>query len=112
MWHLILLAANAPAEPTGGAPGLLSYTPFLFVIVLFYLLLIRPARTQEKQRQALVNALKKNDRIVNSGGIIGVVENIKEKEDEVVLKGGLRITKSSIVKVLGDDGKEQKDGGA
>jgi preprotein translocase subunit YajC len=61
----------------------------------------------------LVAALKKNDKIINSGGIIGVVESIKEKENEVVLRGGLRVTKSSIVQIVTEDTtKEQKEGGA
>ena len=68
-------------------------------------------KRQEKQRQALVSTLKKNDKIINSGGIIGIVESVKEKENEVVLKGGLRVTKASIVQVVTEEApKEQKQG--
>jgi preprotein translocase subunit YajC len=81
------------------------------MLFLGYMLLMRPARAQEKQRKAMVEALKKNDKIINSGGIIGTVESVKDKEDEVVLRGGLRITKSSIVRVVtADDSKDQKEG--
>ena len=81
------------------------------IAALFYFLMIAPMKRQEKQRQALVSTLKRNDKIINSGGIIGIVESVKEKENEVVLKGGLRVTKASIVQVVTEDApKEQKEG--
>jgi preprotein translocase subunit YajC len=110
MWALLMLAADPP-QAEGGAPPwtMFAYLPVL--LLLAYMLLFRPARAQEQQRKAMVAGLKKNDRIVNSGGIIGTVESIKEKEDEVVLRGGLRITKSSIVRVLTDEpARDQKEG--
>lgn len=112
MWFAILLA-NGEQVPAG-APGWVTFAPLIAIGLLFWMLLLRPAQKQEQQRRAMVAALKKNDRIVNSGGIIGIVESIKDKEDEVVLRGGLRITKSSISRVLSqeDAGKDQKDGGA
>jgi preprotein translocase subunit YajC len=86
--------------------SLYSFAPLIFIVIIGYILLLRPAQTQEKRRKALVAALKKNDKIVNSGGIIGIVESIKD--DEVVLRGGLRLTKSSIVQVLKEEtAKEQ-----
>ena len=104
-------AKQTSSEPGGG--GLLSLLPFAGIAVLFYFLMIAPMRRQEKQRQALVSTLKKNDKIINSGGIIGIVESVKEKENEVVLRGGLRVTKASIVQVVSEDtSKEQKNGGA
>jgi preprotein translocase subunit YajC len=107
------LLVLADGEGTsGGAPGggLLQFAPLVLIVIAAYFLLLLPMRRQEKQRQALIAALKKNDRIVNSGGIIGVVESIKEKEDEVILKGGIRITRSSISRILTPDepAKEQK----
>ena len=70
-------------------------------------------KRQEKQRQAMVSTLKKNDKVINSGGIIGIVESVKENENEVVLRGGLRITKASIVQVVTEEApKEQKEGKA
>jgi preprotein translocase YajC subunit len=110
MWALLMLAADPP-QPEGGAPWFMSFVPLLVLVAVGYMLLLRPARNQEQQRKAMVASLKKNDRIVNSGGIIGTVESIKEKEDEVVLRGGLRITKSSIVRVLTEEpARDQKEG--
>src|SRR4051794_192496 len=95
---LVLLAADPSAQDS--APIWSSFIPIVFMVLFGYLLLFRPAQRQEQQRKALILALKKNDKIVNSGGIIGIVDSIKEKEDEVVLKGGLRVLKSSIVRVV------------
>jgi preprotein translocase subunit YajC len=115
MLSSLLFAVDETAKQTSSEPGggLLSLLPFAGIAVLFYFLMIAPMRRQEKQRQALVSTLKKNDKIINSGGIIGIVESVKEKENEVVLRGGLRVTKASIVQVVSEDpSKEQKDGGA
>ena len=64
--------------------------------------------------------MKKNDKVITSGGLIGIVAAIKDKEDEVTLKVDessnvrLRVTKSSIVRIIQPEeaGKEQKEGGA
>jgi preprotein translocase subunit YajC len=103
LW-LLAEGEQSQATPQQGSPfGGIMIPMLLIMVVWFYFLMIRPQRAQEKQRQALVAALKKNDRVVNSGGIIGVVDSIKEKEDEVVLKGGIRILKSSIQRVIPPD---------
>ncbi len=112
MLSSLLFAVDETAKQTT-SEGWLSLLPFAGIAVLFYFLMIAPMRRQEKQRQALVSTLKKNDKIINSGGIIGIVESVKEKENEVVLRGGLRVTKASIVQVVSEDAsKEQKNGGA
>jgi preprotein translocase subunit YajC len=104
MWLIFLLAADAPPQqPETGGPWWIGMAPIAAMLVLFYFLLLRPQGKQEKQRKQMVANLKKNDRIVNSGGIIGVVDSVKDQEDEVVLKGGLRITKSSVVRVVPQD---------
>lgn len=98
-----ILAQAAPQQST--APGW-AQSPLVPMVVLglaFWFLFMMPMRRQEKQRKELIAAVKKSDRIINSGGIIGIVESVKEQEDEVVLRGGLRITKSSIVKVIPAD---------
>ncbi len=112
MLYALMLAADPPPTPEGGSNFLVQMMPFLLIAAAFYFVMILPMRKQEKQRKALIAQLKKNDKIVNSGGVVGVVDSIKEKEDEVFLKGGVRITLSSIVKVYPPEeaNKEQKGG--
>jgi preprotein translocase subunit YajC len=118
MWSSLLFAqqaANGEGEKGGGGNPLGGMLfPMLAVLALFWFFMMRPMNQEKKQRAAMIAALKKNDRIVNQGGIIGVVDSIKDAEDEVVLKGGTRILKSSIVRVLppGDGAKDQKEAGA
>src|SRR5206468_5367303 len=83
MWLFALLLAEGQAE---GPPGWTSWMPLVLIGVMFYFLLLLPMQRQKKQLQASLAALKKNDKVVTSGGIIGVVWSIKEKEDEVTLK--------------------------
>jgi len=107
---LLILAEETTKQPSG-EPGWVGFLPLILIAVFFYFILIAPMKRQEKQRQAMAATLKKNDKIVNSGGIIGIVESVKEKENEVVLRGGLRITKASIVQVVTEEApKEQKEG--
>lgn len=115
MFLTLLIAAD---QPVSEAPWWSSMLMFLPIMVLFYLMLIRPAQRQEKERQALIAAVKRNDKVVTSGGIIGVVANVKDKEDEVTLKIDensnvrLRVTRSSIVRVISaeDSAKDSKEG--
>jgi preprotein translocase subunit YajC len=119
LFATFLLLAEAQGEgqagpPGGGLPGLLI--TLLPIMVLFYFLIIRPGKRQEQERQAMLSAVKKNDRVVTSGGLIGTVAAIKDNEDEVTLRVDessnvrLRVTKSSIVRVLSpaaaESGKE------
>jgi preprotein translocase subunit YajC len=115
---LIAQEPSGKAKGDGETPGGLLGNPFFpifLLIVLGYFLLWRPARRQEKERQAMLEALRKNDEVVTSAGILGTVINIKKEKDEVTLESGssrFRIRKSSIVQIVqrsdgeGDDDQE------
>ncbi len=65
---------------------------------IFYFLLIRPQRRRQKEHRDLLGSLKRGDRVVTAGGIIGTIEEMSE--DSVVLvveEGKLRLSKGSIV---------------
>ena len=84
------------------APGWTSLVPFLLILPVLYLLMIRPMRKQEQQRQSLISQLKKNDKVVTSAGIIGTVVGVSDTEDEVTVKVDdntrLKMIKSSIAR--------------
>ena len=50
--------------------------PFLLIFVIFYFLLIRPQQQKQKQQQALLDAVKKGDKVVTTSGIWGTVTNL------------------------------------
>lgn len=123
MFSALILLADSAQDPAGRPPAadlFSSLFPILMLGVLAYFLLLRPMKKQEQERQRMLSTVKKNDRVVTSGGIIGVVASVKDKEDEVTLKVDdnsplrLRVTKSSIVRILNADesAKDGKEGGA
>ena len=79
-----------------GMKGLATLWPLLALIVIFYLLLIRPQKKKEKAVTAMRNALKVGDEIVTIGGICGKV--MKVKEETVTISVGADKTKFEIMK--------------
>jgi len=63
---------------------IINLLPLLFIFGIFYFLLIRPQKKQEKDRLNMINSVDKNDEVVTSGGIHGTVVNVKDKS--VVLR--------------------------
>jgi preprotein translocase subunit YajC len=115
---LPLLFAQAQNAPGGGGAnqGSGTWTFFIYVAIIglwFYILLLRPQQKQEKQRKAMLQALKKNDKVVTSAGIYGTVVSIEDGQDRVVLRvdddRGIRIafTRASIVRVLDGQDKDK-----
>lgn len=84
------------------------YLPFI-VMGLMLVMFLRTSSKQKKELQRALAAMKKNDRVVTSGGILGVVVALKENEDEVTLKVDetsntrIRVLKSSVVRIIPSD---------
>jgi preprotein translocase subunit YajC len=101
---LMLLADGEGGGGGGQGSGLFMIALMIPMVLVFYLLVIRPQRRQEQQRQALVNSLKKNEKVLLTSGIMGTVVSVNEKEDEVVVRVDesckLRVIKSSIARNL------------
>lgn len=76
----MFLEAQTPGA--GGLLGLLM--PFVIMLVVVYFFMIRPQQAQQKERQAMLDALKKGDRIITIGGIHG--EITKLSEDTVTIR--------------------------
>ncbi|CAN5208708.1 hypothetical protein BH23VER1_BH23VER1_10300 [soil metagenome] len=75
---LILLAAEGPA-PQPGANPLNTFIPIILMFVIFYFVLIRPQRKRQKELAEQVAAIKTGDHVLTSGGIHGIVANVKER---------------------------------
>lgn len=89
-----------------------AFLPFIAIAVIFYFLLIRPQRREQANRDAMLSALKKNDRVVTIGGMIGTVANISADGQEVTLKVDdntrIRMIRSAIQRVMASEGEEEK----
>ncbi len=94
--------ASGDAGAAKAQPSLFdSFLPFVVIIAAFYFLLIRPGQKKEKQRKEKINGVKKDDKVVTIGGIIGKV--VLVEDDEVVLqvedKMKIRLRKSAIADI-------------
>ncbi|HTV05201.1 MAG TPA: preprotein translocase subunit YajC [Acidobacteriaceae bacterium] len=96
------------AAPAGGffSGGLVSLLPFVLIIGVFYLLLIRPNQKRQQQWQEMLNKLKTGDKITTSGGIRGTILAIKDDTIQLrVAPDNIRIevVKSAIASVITDE---------
>ena len=106
--HQLGLLAQAGESP---APEFGLSLPMMIVIIfgIMYFLIIRPAKREETDRKRMLDGLQKNDRVVISGGILGIVTNVKDDEVAVRIDDTnntrVRVQRSAISAVL-KDGKE------
>jgi len=104
MDFLSALAMASPQAGQGGQPNqFLAFLPIILMFVIFYFLLIRPKKKRQQELGKWPGELKKGDKIVTTGGIIGTIVGVKEKE--VVMKVGdegvkLEILRSAINQVI------------
>lgn len=103
--------------PAGGEGASQNSSVFMFVwlglmVALFYFMLIRPQKRREKERQALLNAVKTGDRVLFGGGILGVVANVKDKTLVVKIADGVKVevVRGAVSQVL-DKGELPENSG-
>ena len=96
------LTLAAAAAPSSGTSFFIQTIPLVLVFVIFYLLMIRPQQKRMKDHQAQIMAVKKGDRVVTGGGLVGKVTRVMETEVEVELAQGIRVTavKSTLTQVV------------
>ena len=88
-----------PPPGQGQANAWLQMVPLLVIFVIFYFLLIRPARTRQKHVQKMLDSLKSGDKVITSGGLLGTVVGIDRSIVQLRVADKVRVdvTKSSIV---------------
>jgi preprotein translocase subunit YajC len=107
--------APAPKQQAGDG-GLLGSPTFPFLLMglflLFWVVVILPQSRRQKREQAqMLAAIKPGTRIVTTAGIVGKVVRVKEGEDEITVQSEdakLRVLRSSVARVLGDEAAESK----
>ncbi|MFM7130044.1 MAG: preprotein translocase subunit YajC [bacterium] len=83
--NLTPLAQAAP--PSGGAASIIPLVMMVGMVMMFYFVIVAlPQRRMLKERQALLGSLKKNDRIITSGGIYGTVVAVDAEQDRVTVR--------------------------
>ncbi len=84
MSFIPFLQTGGAASASGSGSLIGGILPFLLIIVIFYLFLIRPQNKKQKETQKMLDALKKGDKVITIGGIHGTVSSVKE--NTVIIK--------------------------
>ncbi len=95
-----MLISPAFAQAAGGsaASGFVQFVPLVLIFVVFYFLLIRPQQKKLKEHKVMLDAVRRGDRIVTNGGIIGLVTKAMPEERELTVE----IAENVRVKVMRD----------
>jgi preprotein translocase subunit YajC len=119
-----MLISPAFAQDAGGVAGgtdmLTNFLPLILIFVVFYFLLIRPQQKKAKEHKAMLAAVRRGDKVVTAGGIIGtVVKVVSDDEVSVEIAEGVKVkvARGMISNVLsktepakgGSDDDEKKD---
>src|SRR6266568_9124576 len=104
-----MLISTAYAQGTGitgifdNQGAMVQFLPLVLIFVVFYFLLIRPQQRKAKDQKAMLGALRRGDRVVTGGGIIGTVARVDNPEEVIVdIADGVRVrvVRSTITTVL------------
>jgi len=118
---LTVLFTTGDAIAMGGQPGppgaeqpnmLVTMLPFVLMFVVMYFLIIRPQHKKQRDQQQMIDALKKGDRVVTSGGVHGLITGIKEKEGILILQVAkdvqIEVSRGSVSRVVESKEKEKE----
>lgn len=78
--------AAADVSPMGAIGS--QFLLIVAMVALFYVLLIMPQKKRFKEHKEMLDALKKGDKVVTAGGLLGTIEKISDDSDEVILDMG------------------------
>ena len=89
---------GAQAAPSGG----FTIGWLVFMVAIFYFVMIRPQKRREKERKAMISAVKSGQRVLLTSGILGDVANVKETTliVRIAEKTKIEVLKSSVSQVL------------
>ena len=84
---------------------LATWGPIAVMIVIFYLLLYRPQKRAQKEREEMLNSLQKGSRIVTIGGIYGTISELNDKivKLKIADKVEIEVSRGSVGSIVTDD---------
>jgi len=102
-----MLVSTAYAQAPGGSmfdqTAIVQFLPLVLIFVVFYFLLIRPQQKKQKEHRGMLDTLRRGDRVVTGGGIVGTVSKVvgpEEVEVDIAQNVRVRIVRSTISSVL------------
>src|SRR4030088_1942643 len=100
---MFVSTAYAQGFSLGDNQAMMQFLPLVLIFVVFYFLLIRPQQRKAKDQKAMLDALRRGDRVVTGGGIIGTVARADSPEEVTVdIADGVRVrvVRGTITSVL------------
>lgn len=106
-----MLEILAAAAPDGEPPVWLTWLPILGMVVIFWFLIIRPQMRQQKQHRERVAGIKKGDKIITQGGLVGKVVKVDDTYADIELAKDVRVkaVKHTIADIIEPGGKPAND---
>ncbi len=91
---MFISPAYAQTADGGTSAIAMQLLPLILIFAVFYFLLIRPQQKKLKDHKTMLGTLKRNDRVVTAGGIVGTVAKVRDDSDEVEVEiaTGVRVT--------------------
>lgn len=89
-----MLISPAYAQAAGAPAGfdIMSLLPLVLIFVVFYFLLIRPQQKKMKQHREMLSALRRGDKVVTNGGIVGTISKVLSQDElQVEIADGVRV---------------------
>jgi len=87
-----MFISPAYAQSVGGLGSMGSLLPLVLIFVVFYFLLIRPQQKKQKQHREMLGDLRRGDRVVTAGGVIGLITRVNsDSEITVEISEGVRV---------------------
>jgi len=119
MWNPFgITPAFAQDAAGGGIDMLTQLAPLLLIFGVFYFLLIRPQQKKVREHRDMLGTLKRNDRVVTAGGIVGRITSVKDNSDEIEVEIATNVrvtvvrgTISSVVRQSGAAANETAKAG-
>lgn len=95
--------AQTAAPAAGGADMIVQFLPLILIFVVFYFLLIRPQQKKMKEHKSMLEAIRRGDRVVTGGGIIGTVTKVGPEDElqvEIAENVRVRVMRATVNIVL------------
>lgn len=88
---MYLFAMAQPPQQGQQANPLSAFMPLILIFIIFYFLLIKPQHKKQKELQQMISNIQKGDKIITTGGIHGIVANIKDDIVSVKVADNVKI---------------------
>lgn len=96
---------------TAGAGGSLfdMFLPLILVFAIIYFMILRPQQKRQKEHNNMIEALRRGDRVITQGGLVGKIAKVHETEIDLEIADGVKVTVvKSMVAVVQSKGEPAK----